>query len=405
MAAIAAPLIVTRATEGVRVEAGYLPAIEGLRGIAVLWVMLFHYVVMIEGKLADPFIAAIGDIKPLDVLARNGYLGVELFFLITGFLLTLPWFLRAAHGEPPPSIREFYVRRFWRIAPAYYVQLAVLFFFVLPLLKGIGYWRNDLYVLTFNVVAHLSFLHNTTPLSSGSLAMNGALWTLTAEAQYYLLVPLVAPLFLRWPRSTLVVALFLAALWRQGAAHGLDTIVALHMSFGRIWSWSEATIRQLLVTQIPSYFGHFATGVLAGKAWVGWRAQPPDRALRLALYAAAVVGLALLYAVHGHLGPIFGDVTGFVPAFALGALFFAIAAEPRGARHPVLGCRPLLFTGRISYSMYLYHWIVLLLWTRYMPPIGWLSFPLYVATVFAIGWVSWRYVEVPFLRKKRLAIR
>ena len=400
MAAIAEPLAATRsAAEGVRIEAGYLPAIEGLRGVAVLWVVLFHYVVVRDG-LDDPLIAAIAAVKPLNVIARNGYLGVDLFFLITGFLLALPWFLRAARREPPPAAREFYARRFWRIAPAYYVQLAVLFFFVLPLLKGIGYWRADLYVLVYNFFAHLSFLQNTTPLSSGSLAMNGALWTLTAEAQYYLLVPLVVPLFVRWPRSSLAVAFVLALLWRESAAHGLHGFVAAQMALGSIWNWSEATIRQLLMTQLPSYFAHFAIGVLAGKAWVAWRANPPQRLARLALRAAPFVGLGALYAVYGHLGPVFGDVTGFLPAFALGALFFAIAAEPAGARHPILASAPLTFTGSISYSIYLYHLVVLALWNRYMPPVGWLAFPLYVATVFSIGWISWRYVEVPFLRKK-----
>jgi peptidoglycan/LPS O-acetylase OafA/YrhL len=86
--------------EGVRSEAGYIPAIEGMRGIAVLWVILFHYVVVRDGHFDDPAIAAISAVHPLNVLVRNGYLGVDLFFLITGFLLTLPWFMRAQRGAP-----------------------------------------------------------------------------------------------------------------------------------------------------------------------------------------------------------------------------------------------------------------------------------------------------------------
>lgn len=406
MAAIAEPLVGTPvAAEGVCVEAGYLPAIEGLRGVAVLWVMLFHYVVVRDGRFDDPAITAIGLLHPLNVFVRNGYLGVELFFLITGFLLTLPWFLRESRGEPAPSLRDFYARRFWRIAPAYYVQLAVLFLVVLPLLKGVAYWRADLYVLVYNVGAHLAFLQNTTPLSSGSLAINGALWSLTAEAQYYLLVPLMALVFLRAPFAALGAAIVIAVAWRYGARYGLDGIVSLQMALGTPWGWSEATVRQLLLTQLPSYLAHFAVGIVAGRAWVAWRHRAPSRNIVRTLRAVMVAGLALLYAVYGHLGPVLGLVTGLLPALALGAVFFAIAAEGRGARHLILGSPPLLFIGRISYSAYLYHLLVLVLWNTFMPPMGWASLPLYVATVLSVAWISWRYVEVPFLRKRKLAVR
>ena len=280
--------------EGVRAEAGYIPAIEGLRGIAVLWVMVFHYVVVRDGHFDDPAIAAIAAVHPLNVIARNGYLGVDLFFLISGFLLTLPWFMRASRGAPPPSIREFYARRFWRIAPAYYVQLLVLFGIVLPLMKGITYWRADLYVIAANVIAHAGFVHNTTPLTSSSLNINGALWTLAVEAQYYALVPLAALAFLRWPATTLFAAFTAAVAWQLGARHGLDSLVAFERWLGTPWGWSEASIRQLLLTQLPSYLGHFAIGILAGRAWLACRERPLPAYVRRILAGATALALTLL---------------------------------------------------------------------------------------------------------------
>ena len=401
MSTITAPLeaAAAPAAEGVRVEAGYIPAIEGLRGIAVLWVVLFHYVVVREGRFDDPAIAAFTAVKPLDVLAHNGYLGVDLFFIITGFLLTLPWFLRDARGESSPSLREFYARRFWRIAPAYYVQLAVFFLVVLPILKGIAYWRSDLYVVVFNAVAHSVFLQNTTPLTSGSLNINGALWSLTAEAQYYVLLPLVAPLFLRAPRASLVAAIAIAVAWQMGARHGFDGIIRFQLALGAPWPWTEAMIRQLLLTQLPSYFAHFAIGILAGRAWVRWRANPLAPGPRLALQFAAVAGLGVLYVVYGHLGPFLGEITWLVTPFAFGAVFFALAASDTKVAHPILGEGPLRWLGRVSYSAYLYHLLVLALWNAHPPASGWASLPLYLATVFSIAWVSWRFVERPFLRK------
>ena len=71
--------------ESVRSEVGYIPAIEGLRGLAVLWVVIFHYVVVRSGKFDDPLIAWVDASYVLKIVVRNGFLGVDLFFLITGF--------------------------------------------------------------------------------------------------------------------------------------------------------------------------------------------------------------------------------------------------------------------------------------------------------------------------------
>ena len=399
----AAPLglVEGRSVEGVRVEAGYIPAIEGLRGLAVAWVMLFHYVVVRDGRFDDPAIAAISSVHPLNVIARNGYLGVDLFFLISGFLLTLPWFMRAAQGRAAPSVRDFYARRFWRIAPAYYVQLVVLFAIVLPLLKGLTYWRADLYVIAANALAHLGFIHNTTPLTSGSLGINGALWTLAVEAQYYALVPLAAVLFLRAPLTGLVAAFGMAIVWQLGTRYGFDSLVALQRSLGTPWGWSEATVRQLLLTQLPSYFAHFALGILAGRAWLSWRQRPLARRWRWALRVGSAFALLGLYSVYGHVGPVLGDATWIIVPLAFGLAFFALAANDRAGTHPILGGGPLAFLGRVSYSAYLYHLPVLALWNAFVPASGWVSLPLYLATVGAIAWVSWRYVELPFLRRYR----
>ncbi len=390
------------ADRGVRADVGHIPVLDGLRGIAVLWVVLFHYVVIRDTAFADPWIRAIETLHPLNVIARNGYLGVDLFFVISGFLLTLPWFLRAREGREAPSAGRFYARRFWRIAPAYYVQLFVLFALVLPLLKGAAYWRSDLYVVAFNAVAHAGFVHNTTPLTSGSLGINGALWTLAVEAQYYLLVPLLAPIFLRAPRTALGASIAIALLWQLGARHGLEPLVAVEIALGRPWAWTEPVVRQLLLTQLPSYLAHFAVGILAGRAWLEWRERPLSPRLRSALRFAAAAGLLALYVVHGHLGPFLGDATWLVTPLAFGLVFFALAATRSRTAGGWLGGGPLAFVGRISYSAYLYHLPLLALWNAFMPSeMGAASLPLFLATVVALSWLSWRHVEQPFLARLR----
>lgn len=380
---------------GVRAEAGTVPSLDGLRGIAVLWVVLFHYTALGDAA-RDPWIQAIGAIPLVDAAVRNGYLGVDLFFLISGFLLTLPWFVHAAAGQKAPSTREFYARRVRRIVPAYYVQLALLFLLFIPLLRGWDYWKRDLYVILWNGVAHAGFLQLTSPLTSGTLAVNGALWTLAIEAQYYLLLPLLAPLLVRAPVRVTLVAFAIAAAWQALARHGFDAWIAQQMRWGAHWRWTEETVRHLQLTQLPSYLGHFALGSVLGLAWLQWR-DKPER-LRPWLSLAAACAFAMLLVAVGTREAIAGEQTWIVTTLALGILLLASAFGGPIAR-ATLDRGPLAFVGRVSYSAYLYHLPLLLLWNAHAPGAGSAAFfPLYLAVTLAAAWLSWRFVEQRFMR-------
>jgi peptidoglycan/LPS O-acetylase OafA/YrhL len=205
-----------------------------------------------QGFVDDPWIRLVGSLETSGIIVRNGYLGVDLFFLITGFLLTLPWFRHASQGLPPPATREFYRAAGYvdRILPAYYVQLIFLFLVCLPLLRAMTFWKTDLAFYLVNFAAHVTMLFYTTPVTSASLSLNGALWTLALETQYYLLRPLLAPLFVRAPRITAGVMFALAIAWHWAALHDLKP-----------WSTSRwrSALRPLLLrprlplltTQIP----------------------------------------------------------------------------------------------------------------------------------------------------------
>lgn len=375
---------------GVRDDVGFIAPVEGLRGVAVLWVIAFHSVA-VRAAAGDPWIDALASVPPLDALARNGHLGVDLFFLISGFLLTLPWVVRARDGRPAPSARAFYARRFWRIAPAYYLQLFVLFAVALPLLRGVDYWRGDLYVLAWNGIAHAGFLHNTSPLTSGSMGVNGALWTLAVEAQFYMLVPLAAPLFVRAPLASTAAAFALSAAWRAGAQHGFDGPVQAFLAAGAHWGWSEAVVRQLLLTQLPAYLGHFALGALLGAAWLR-RSHGGDAAAAMAAGAAAV--LLLLF---GTGGAWLGESTWLLTTALLGAVLYGCASSTTADR--ILGRGVLAIAGRISYSAYLYHLPLLALWMHFAPPLpAGAHLPAYLAGVAAVAWLSWRGIEVRWRR-------
>jgi len=374
--------------DGVRAEVGDIPVLDGLRGLAVIWVALFHFVVLRAG---DTWVDALHGMPALDALVRSGYLGVDLFFLLSGFLLALPWIAHANAGLPPPSTAAFYVRRARRILPAYYVQLALAFLVALPLLLGVGYWRKDLYVYLWNGVAHALFLQGTSPLTSGSMRVNGALWTLPIEVQFYLLLPLAMPLFIRAPWRTLAAAIAASLAWQWAAAHDLAPLVALELRLGAHWRWTEATVREMLAAELPAFLGHFALGIFLGRAWLA-------RA-RMGAPLAAMAGAALLAASIAGLVPLPLEHVRLVPSLALALLFHAAVASTGKTATRILGGGPLALAGRISYSAYLCHLPILAVWNT-RPSIfpGWLSLPGYAMTVFTVSWISWRWIEQPFLR-------
>jgi peptidoglycan/LPS O-acetylase OafA/YrhL len=381
----------TQAVEGVRAEAGELPAFDGLRGIAVAWIVLFHFMVL-RGA-ADPWAAMLGSLPVAGPLLGQGAFAVDLFFLLSGFLLTLPWLLRARDRRPAPNTKAFYLRRVRRIVPAYAVNVACLFLVVMPLLHGVAYWRADLYVYLLNAVAHALFVHNLSPLTSGSMGANGALWTLAVEAQVYVLLPLLAPFVARAPWRSLAAGLALALGWQAAARHGMDSLVRGVMDAGA--QWSEEDVRRWLLMQWPAYAGHFALGGALARLWIA-RRVPVGAATPLAVAGVAIVAIA---------ASLSSDEASRIAALAgLATLVTAAAcAGPAALVSRMLASGPLAFLGRISYSAYLWHLPLLLVLLARTRLAGAAVLPAYLAAVLAVGWLSWRALERPFTRRSATA--
>ena len=392
----------SRERGSVQSEVGFIAPIEGLRGVAVLLVICFHYAVVLDARFADPWIATADAVPLLKVIVRNGMIGVDLFFLITGFLLVLPWLRHAEDGAPPPSWREFYRRRVRRILPAYYVHLLLLFFVFVPLVRGLEFWRYNPTHMFQNLSAHIFLVHYFSPWTSASVGVNGALWSLSLEAQFYLLLPLLAPLFARAPWRTAAALLACAIAWRWAALHGFDGLVAAMGAIDPRWDLTGPKARHLIYTQLPGYLGHFAAGMLAGRAWLRWRADPPDRRAEAAWLAAAALAATALWAMHAPEGWFLGEFTWLAALAAMAVVMLALVSRGSRAASPLLANRPLSLAGRVSYSAYLYHLPLLLLLNVYAPQArgSWLWFPLYLAAVFAVAWLSYRYVELPALQAR-----
>ena len=186
----------------------FIPEMDGLRFAAIGMVILFH----LNGYLTarSPFYVASPPSDWLAQAAKVGFHGVELFFVISGFILGLPFAAHYLEGAAPVNLRKYYLRRLTRLEPPYIVALLVLFI----LAAGIeGAPPASFYP---HLAASLFYLHSLI-YGTFSPAM-GVAWSLEIEVQFYLLVPLLTLLFTirnRTFRRSSIAILILAALLGQ----------------------------------------------------------------------------------------------------------------------------------------------------------------------------------------------
>ena len=361
----------------------HIPALTGLRGVAAGWVTAYH-----AWHAAGAPALALG---PVDLagLVGAGYFGVDLFFVLSGFLLGQPFVEAVAGGRPLPRLRRFWQRRMLRVLPAYWGQLLVLL--------AVALWLDRLPERPLLTLAtHLPLVFNLFPYQVQPL--NPVYWSLPVEWDFYLLLPLLALAlrWLRWPGTLLLVLAGVAAYrW-------LCWSTVTEVPPTAPWSWWVGGIHQL-----PARLDQFLAGMTA--AAILPRLLPHRRvaAVLLAFGAAGVLALAIAI---GPRGDVFGAVE--VPLVfwqfsALALLFAAVIAGAavggsRVAR--VLASRPLVWTGMVSYSLYLWHY-PLLQWQREAGLADRLGVvPALLLTLLAVALVStlsWWALERPFLRPRR----
>jgi peptidoglycan/LPS O-acetylase OafA/YrhL len=355
---------------------GHARALTGIRGVAALWVFAYHlWQVTGAGQLR------VGGLD-LAAFAATGHLGVDLFFVLSGFLLGMP-FVRARMGHAvAPSIGRFWRHRIRRVLPAYWFQLSVLLM-VAAIASGespIGWGEGLLHLaLAFNVIANESLL-------------NPVWWSLPVEWNFYLILPLLALGLARGSgRPWLVPAAILFALgFRLACWASVFVLGDTDASFAR---W---------IIQLPARVDQFAIGI--GAAWLAVRrGGRPGAAFGIAGLAAILVGAPVLaslgnYIVAGNLPAIL--VVNPLVALAFAALVLAASAGD-GTVARGLANRWLVRAGTISYSLYLWHLPVTLVVRDAVGVEGSAQILLTVAAsisiALSVSWASWRFVERPFV--------
>jgi peptidoglycan/LPS O-acetylase OafA/YrhL len=385
-----------------------IPALDGLRGYCALLVTALHCWYFAGMPRLDD--------GPIRALVSVGGLGVDYFFVLSGFCLSLPI---ARNDGVFGSVRSYAIRRVARITPAYYTSLAVLVLCYPLLAPGPGPLSSGAGLAS--VAAHLAYLHylvpawllrNTAASSGVGFGVNGALWSLSIEACFYVALPLVAGTYFRRPFVSLVVALAAALGWRTLAFQlpPLATLVGVDVAT------NPGPPR--LFTQFPGYLAHFAFGMTG--AWVCVRLGRAVRA-RGAGLGAVVVQVAALVALLGSMiaasrfysasgAPTWSSryLVDIGPAFAFAVLMTATALAPPWACWPFAN-RLARWLGDVSYGVYLWHSMLIHFFMRtvgIVPDSQNRTFALLgglvLGSALLCGWLSHRFIEAPVIAYARV---
>ncbi|HTA40618.1 MAG TPA: acyltransferase [Candidatus Acidoferrales bacterium] len=360
-------------------------ALDGIRGIAVLAVMLSHF---------ERFLPAVSVLVPLKIAFTFGWTGVDLFFALSGFLITgILMQTRTAVNY----FQSFYARRFLRIFPIYYATLIVVFAVAafVPSIPNVPP-PSERWL-------YFAYLENWIPLWTGTFPPNvvGHFWSLAVEEQFYIVWPLCV--LMLTPRGVLrtaiglcVAALALRCVW---VAHSGPSEALMLGTVTRMDSLLVGTIAAVLFTGIggPGARKHLtAIGLTALGLWIAgivvttWHASPTA-----SFGFVSTVGYTIFAIACG--------------ALVLGA---AVGDGGRGFVQRVFRNGALMRVGKYSYGMYVYHVPMLgicelLVW-RHLPPAATQNPLLAVAYVaflgiatFGVAAVSYELVERRLLALKR----
>ena len=327
---------------------GHLPGLDGLRGVAAMVVVIFH---MSFGP------------------AANGFAGVDVFFVLSGFLIT-SLLVREHAATGSVALGRFYLRRLLRLYPALVLTCAGVLL--------LGTLTGESGAVAGASLAALAYVANWWIYLGHAAPLLEHTWTLSIEEHFYLLWPIT--LVLVWSRRGLFRVL--------GIGIAIAAVVAVMVS----WPSSIAAVRASYVRGVPIIWGSLVA--VAMRRWDFGRVGRPLRWLQI---VASLLLLGLLVVPWE-----FGWVTG---AFGVAGLLtvvivLGIAVSPGGARE-VWANRVLVWLGRRSYGLYLYHFPILSLFAHQLR-VGpdWLRSCAGLAVTLAVVAFSYRFVELPFLRLK-----
>lgn len=371
---------------GVRHESNYLHQLECLRGVAILLVFLFHVYGISYGK-------ASGKPTLLESYVTGGNTGVTLFFVLSGFLLSLPWLKYLAAGQvgERPSVRSFYKARALRVLPLY--ELAVAFSVLM----------TGAYLVGAKAAAFMFVGFEIFPYSV-------VWWTLSTEIQFYVLLPLG---FWAWSRSA----------WTRRLLLGVLLLWAVFYTYLVLLQRLPADELGYFYTK--SLFGRlpaFLVGILAARLYIILKSpilayvdRSGLRLLASVVFMVLLLGLGLVLQACTTIGDAEVERSWHIhhtweALLWAGMLLCLVLAKPWGER--LLLNRPFAIVGKLSYSLYLVHVPILfyLIYPAketvgaevYSNSLEAIAYPLLaLALSLGLSLLTYRFIELPFLNLKK----
>jgi peptidoglycan/LPS O-acetylase OafA/YrhL len=403
-----------------------IPALDGVRGLACLAVISFH--LNLWSYYGQVWSALPGDMGAVVTsLALVGESGVLLFFILSGVLLFLPYARAMLFESPWPSTQQYYLRRFFRVLPGYYVALFLMLLFIAPEYLQPDHREALWLFLTMRMDFPLTYQQINPPF-----------WTLAIEFQFYLLLPLIAAIIGRIvTRGTvkqrlgkLVLCLLVIFTWGVLTRYwGLRVANTSQLDFllpHKTWD----AIHPYIYGNEGKFFEAFATGMLIATAYTYLQnasaKEKLNRRVRNLSPAILALGLLVITAVaiwhfHAFFVPIhfldrYNDLImpnlnmyiyiGYTVGYGL--CLFAVMHGSDRLKRP-LERSWLRWVGLASYSLYVWHdAFILYFFGSFLPrfkSLGWSHLALYatfvlwiIVTAVPIATIVYRRVEVPGIR-------
>lgn len=307
-----------------------IPALTGLRGIAALWVLLYHAMILL--KTTNPALVA-----PLKLLLGAGYLGVDIFFVLSGFVLAYNYADVKTHRSVS-SYSKFLWMRLARIYPVHVAALvlmsiSMLLHFSLRIPYSTDHSAESLF-------ESLALIHGWSVPIFGK--WNAPSWSLSAEWAAYLAFPLVAVVAMRMRSQALLIL----------SVVSLFAILSLLM-----YLTPGNNAMQLGMYRIAT---EFTSGVFLFRLW----SLSPKRS-NIA-DQVAMASLIVMLSLSGYLDYAYRDDTALVWLAPLSGILVLFLASAKGAFSALLSSNKMQYLGKISYSLYMVHFSFLVLAKNYI---------------------------------------
>lgn len=309
-----------------------IPEVDGLRFIAIS-IVVFHHLISIylpaSGRApeirtyAEWMTAA--EQSWMIRLAYCGHFGVHLFFVISGFILALPFAKRAFSNLPAPDLKSYYLRRVTRIEPPYVICLLLLFLL---------HWRDSGEATTWipNLLASLFYAHGL--VFGRESVVNGVTWSLEIEIQFYILVPLLVWIF----------RLRNAAMRRIAMLAGI--VGCGYLSIAVIYPSGSVRLPLTLL----NFLHYFLTGFLLADLYLSFASRAIKK--RLVWDALTLVSAAAILATLLRFGQFY-----FVLPLMIGSLY--IGCYSGKLSNAFVRLRWIVIIGGMCYTIYLYHVMII----------------------------------------------